>query len=436
MRKKLSMRPMVLIALIAVLAVAVPMSAGCMGGTPATPATPATPTTPAEAATPTTPTEPATPTVNLDELHRPYTEHYPIDVFVVRDSPPHAPIQVKRDEGVLTYEKFYLSEPATQEWHIGALFPHIKDPWWIASNYGLMEECKRLGVRVTCFEAGGYVNLERQIAQMEDLIAMGVDIIIPAPVSFEGFNAAIDSAVDAGIPVLEACNDLSSENVLSRVQASYWTMGYDAAQKIGETAQMEGKTEVSTVLLPGPPGAGWTIDTKDGFETSIGDVQQKYGVTINNKAVKWGDTDKAVQLPLVEDLVMTYGNELDYVVGNALAAVAAIHVVEERGLEDQIRIISTYTTPEAADYLLKGEIYSATCDRPTDQWVLAVDMAVDYLEGRSTEFVGPSKADFPDVIGPVMSRITPESLIQGEFPTAAGLPPAGFTPYFEYTPGQ
>ena len=291
-----------------------------------------------------------------------------------------------------------------------------------------------MGVRVTCFEAGGYVNLERQIAQMQDLIAMKVDMIIPAPVSFEGFNAAISDAINAGIPVLEACNDLSSEEVLSRVQASYWTMGYDAAQKIGETCQEEGKTEVETVLLPGPPGAGWTIDTKDGYERGIVDVKTTYGVTINNLATKWGDTDKAVQLPLVEDLVMVYGDKLDYIVGNALAAVAAIHIVEERELKEQIRIISTYTTPEAADYVLKGDIFSMTCDRPTDQWVLSVDMAVDYLEGRRTEFVGPTKADFPDVIGPVMSRLSRDLLLSGQFPIASGLPPKDFTPYFTYTP--
>jgi protein TorT len=367
-------------------------------------------------------------------LHRPYTEHYPIEVFVVRNSPDHAPIQERREKGVLTIEIFELSAPATQPWHIGALFPHIKDPWWIASNYGLMAEAERLGVKITLFEAGGYVNLERQIAQMEDLTAMGVDLIIPAPVSFEGMNAAIAGAVEAGIPVLEACNDLSSEDVLSRVQASYYTMGYDAAQMIGETSQAEGITEVDTILLPGPPGAGWTMDTALGYEEGVVDVKAQYGVTINNLAVKWGDTDKAVQLPLVEDLVMTYGDELDYIVGNALAAVAAIAVLDERGLSDDIRILSTYTTPESADYLFKGKIFSMTNDRPTDQWVVALGMAVDYLEGRSTAFVGPTKDDFPDVIGPIMSRLSRELILAGGFPLAAGLPPEGFTPYFEYTP--
>jgi protein TorT len=377
---------------------------------------------------------PAAEKEDLYALHRSYTEHYPIEVFVVRNSPPGAPIQVKREKGDLTYEKFQLSEPATKPWHLGVLFPHIKDPWWIASNYGLMEEAKRMGVQVTLFEAGGYVNLERQMAQMEDLIAMGVDIIIPAPVSFEGFNAAIADAVKAGIPVLEACNDLSSEEVLSRVQASYWTMGYDAAQVIGEYSKAQGVTEVNTVLLPGPPGAGWTMDTKAGFIRSIDDVEKKHGVTINNLEVKWGDTDKAVQLPLVEDLVMTYGKKLDYIVGNALAAVAAIHVLQERGLSDKIKIISTYTTPEAADYLLRGKLFSMTNDRPTDQWVLSVDMAVDYLEGRRTKFVGPTKADFPDVIGPVMGRLTRERLLSGEYPLASGLPPKGYTPTFKYKP--
>jgi len=131
---------------------------------------------------------------------------------------------------------------------------------------------------------------------------------------------------------------------------------------------------------------------------------------------------------------MMYSEELDYIVGNALAAVAAIHILDERGLKDDIRIISTYTTPEALDHLLKGDIFSMTCDRPVDQWVMSVDMAVDYLEGRRTAYVGPTEADFPDVIGPVMSRLTQTSVLSGGFPVSAGLPPEGFTPYFEYTP--
>ena len=104
------------------MALAIPLFTGCTGAAPE----------PTPEPTPEPDQEPA----DAQDVWKPYTDHYPVDVFVVRNSPDHAPIQERREKGDLTYGKFELSQPATEPWHVGALFPHIKDPWWIAANYG------------------------------------------------------------------------------------------------------------------------------------------------------------------------------------------------------------------------------------------------------------------------------------------------------------
>ena len=47
----------------------------------------------------------------------------------------------------------------------------MKDAYWLAVDYGVAEEAKRLGVKMQLVEAGGYTNLNKQISQIEDCVA-------------------------------------------------------------------------------------------------------------------------------------------------------------------------------------------------------------------------------------------------------------------------
>ena len=40
-------------------------------------------------------------------------------------------------------------EKAEKPWNLCVLFPHLQDSYWVSVNYGIIEEAKRLGVKVT-----------------------------------------------------------------------------------------------------------------------------------------------------------------------------------------------------------------------------------------------------------------------------------------------
>src|SRR5258706_3964501 len=48
---------------------------------------------------------------------------------------------------------------ASKPWQLCASIPHLKDDYWLAVNSALIQEARRLGVRLNLFEAGGYEHL-------------------------------------------------------------------------------------------------------------------------------------------------------------------------------------------------------------------------------------------------------------------------------------
>ncbi len=81
---------------------------------------------------------------------------------------------------------------------------------------------------------------------------------------------------------------------------------------------------------------------------------------------------------------------VDYIVGNALMAEAAISTLRNRKLENRIKIVSTYFTPAVYRGIRRGRILAAPTDAPVMQGRISIDQAVRTLEGRDVvKHAGP-----------------------------------------------
>ena len=90
-------------------------------------------------------------------------------------------------------------KPARQ-YRIGIAIPHLANPHYVGQAYGYIDEAQALGAQVTLLEAGGYEHLDKQVSQVEDLVASKVDAIILAAVSGPGTVGAVEQAVGGGHP--------------------------------------------------------------------------------------------------------------------------------------------------------------------------------------------------------------------------------------------
>lgn len=304
-------------------------------------------------------------------------------------------------------EQWTPPERANKSYVLGVSFPHLKDPYWLAVNYGIVKEAERLGVGIQLVAAGGYTELQKQVDQVENLSQQNVDGIILASISYAGLDPMVEEISKKGKPVLEVINDIQAPAIKAKALVSFYDMGFKAGDFV--IADAAGKAEVNVVFLPGPAGSGWAPDTVDGFNEAV----KKFPGKVNVLAVKWGDTGKNVQLSLIEDVLQTFP-KIDYLIGNAVAADAAVGPLAESKRAGEVKVVSTYIIPPLYDKIKNGQVAAAPSDLTVLQGRMAVDMMVRILNGEKPG------ADFPFRSGPVIPTITKANIDQYSYETLFG----------------
>lgn len=281
-------------------------------------------------------------------------------------------------------EKDYTPlEKASKKWNICVSFPHMKDAYWMAVDYGVVAESQRLGVAMQLVEAGGYVNLNKQISQIEDCVASGSDAVVIGAISYEGLNNIVSEIRKKGIPVIDVINGMSSKELTAKSLVSFGEMGAKAGQFLVKE-HPKGSETANVAWFPGPPGAGWVEAGNKGFSEAVA----KGAIKI--VATKYGDTGKEVQSRLVEDTLEAFPDEIDYIVGTAVTAEAATSILRSRGLDKKVKILSYYFTPGVYRGIKRNRILAAPTDSTVIQGRIAIDQAVRALEGKPFEkHVGP-----------------------------------------------
>lgn len=321
------------------------------------------------------------------------------------------PFDYTRPGKISPYE---MVKPATRRWNLCAVYPHLKDAYWLGVNYGMIEEARRLGVEMRILEAGGYPSLKTQRDQARTCgTDPDVDALILGTVSFDDLTDVVVE-VARRIPVLASVNDIANDGITAKVGVSWYDMGRLTGEYLVRRHPGPGDA-VPVAWFPGPKGAGWVPFVDRGFRAAIANSR----ITI--RATGWGDTAKSVQRNLVQGTLDSHP-EVRYLVGNALMAEAAISVLRERGLGERVGVVSTYLTPAVYRGILRGRVLAAPTDSPVLQGRLSVGQAVDILEGRVVA----------RHLGPVIRVVDADSVKLMDLDDS--LPPADFTAQFHYVP--
>lgn len=302
-------------------------------------------------------------------------------------------------------------EGAEHKWRVCVLIPHLKDAYWLAVNFAVLDEARRLGVGFAVYSAGGYERLDRQREQFDQCLAEAADGILLGAVSLDGLNDQVAAAVAGGVPVIDLINGVSAPEISARVGVDFWDMGAAAGRYLAGVLPAGG-APARVAWLPGPAGAGWVEASDAGFRAAI------EGQPVRIVEVLNGDTGQSAQRALVAAALDRHPGGIDFVVGTAVSAEVAVGVLRDRGLAEQVGVLADYYSPGVHRAIRRGQVMAAPSDLPGLQTRIAMDTLVRILEGR--EF-------FPQVAARVVV-IDREYL--GTWDPSSSLPPRGFRPVF------
>ncbi|MBB4662094.1 TMAO reductase system periplasmic protein TorT [Conexibacter arvalis] len=313
------------------------------------------------------------------------------------------------DVDVVREDEWTLLSEARERWNLCASFPTMKDPYWTAADYGAVSQAKRLGIKLTVLDAGGYDNLSKQVSDLEDCVASGADAVLVAAISGDGLRAKIDQLVADGTPVIETINRVESPNVTARANIDFRRLGLAAGEHLKREA---GDRRLRVAWFPGPEGAGFAVRQDQGFKDAL------RGTNVEVVATKWGDTGRDVQLGLIEDTLQA-DPDIDWIVGVAPAAEAAYGAVREAGRVGKTKIASTYQTDAVAQEIEAGRVDYSGNDNVVWMAAMAVDLAVRALQDEDVR---------GDEIWP-----RPQAFVRGEridFRDSSAFAPPSFKPQF------
>ena len=217
------------------------------------------------------------------------------------------------------------------------------NPFYRALAEGVADEGKALGAEVTVLSADD--QLEKQISDVEDLIAAEIDALLINPTQGEAVGV-IEDAANAGIPVITMQRAVPSSLVTAHLGTNNVLIGQLAAEWLVAKLGGEGKI----VVLEGIPGAASSEDRKTGstpvFEAAEG---------IEIVAQQTAEYDRATALTVTENILQA-NPDIDAVFCyNDEMAMGALAALEAEGRDD-VLITGIDALPDAVEAVGAGQL--------------------------------------------------------------------------------
>ncbi|MDR0874891.1 MAG: substrate-binding domain-containing protein [Clostridiales Family XIII bacterium] len=240
-------------------------------------------------------------------------------------------------------------------------------PWFAGIQQGAEQFAKQYGYDLLFTDAIAW-DVTKQTSDVENLITQGIDILVIDPVDVQAQSVDIAKAIDAGIPVISLYPLPEDSPVITAVTANYFEVSYAA----GFNAAQIFEDPISSVFIPGQVGhpiadsrtcgflAGWCYGKQvqagtakpyreDGLLAGYNafndlvkngslDITEEFGLKVLGMAN--GNFDDAGGQAAAEDLLTAHPDIQMLFADNDHQCAGAIKVLEQRGLLDQVEVVT------------------------------------------------------------------------------------------------
>ena len=254
---------------------------------------------------------------------------------------------------------------------IGASLLTQQHPFYIELGNAMKSEAAAKNVKLEVAIANQ--DLSKQLADIEDFIVKGVQVIVLSPVDSKGVKAVNDKAQKAGIKVVTVDVTATGVKTTSYIGTDNYAGGVKAGELMAKVLNNKGK-----VAIIDYPTVQSVVSRIDGFKKAISKypdikiVAQQTGIT---RAEALAVSQNMLQANPDIEGIFGFGDD---------AALAAAVAVKSAGLEKKVKVIGFDGMEEARKAVDTNPVMVGVIQQFPDQMgKKAVDTAVEVIAGKS-----------------------------------------------------
>jgi ribose transport system substrate-binding protein len=269
---------------------------------------------------------------------------------------------------------------ASKQWVIGVSYQNLAFPYVAAMQKAIQNRAKAIGVKI--IEADAFNDTNKELANVENILAQKPDLLLFEAASLEASVASIEAANKAGVPVVQFNGKANGGDYVTFVGSNQIDSGILLGQWLQSLYKQLGKDKLKGVYLRGVAGQITDIARSDGVKKSLTDA----GLTDKIEFVEqYADYDRGKGQSVTES-ILSQSKDYDFIIANnddmILGAMAA---VQQAGLLGKMPMCGVDGLPEALEAIKAGNLSATVFQNPEGQAAGGLTAAVAYLQGAKPE---------------------------------------------------
>jgi len=256
---------------------------------------------------------------------------------------------------------------------VGLVVSTLNNPFFVTLKEGAEAKANEMGMEIIILDSQN--DPAKELANVEDLVVKGVDVILINPTDSDAVARAVMAANNSKIPIITLDRGANGGDVVTHIASDNVAGGKMAGEFIVEKIGKDGKV----VELQGIPGTTAARDRGKGFNEAAAN-------NITVVAQQAADFDRTKGLDVMENILQAVP-EIDAVFAhNDEMALGALKAIEGSGRD--ILVVGFDATDDAVNAVEAGTLAATVAQQPSMIGAMGVETASKVINGETApEFI-------------------------------------------------